>query len=285
MWAIVSLSFVSKLPALTSMRSLSLSALMRTVRAPRVTRSVVSNVGPSRSILFGRSSATPCETIVRAKSTGSPFGPSRGISCAVGTGNTCHIQRAARQRVHESVTTPHVRKTLVRAASVPAGVTFPTSRGQLRLREGEKKRASSGSLTFKSAKRLAPPVFRSGELVECVDMEAGDSVPGVTELRSQALDQGVGPVAVVHQQAREQPAVPADEPRRLADSDPRCDPEEPSALNRARNSDVDRQLDAAGSNGSYPPGERTGVEAELTDDVRGKRLLVEHHLNRGLVAD
>src|SRR5262245_28310218 len=144
---------------------------------------------------------------------------------------------------------------------------------------------TSGFSTFETAKRLAPPAFRGGELVEGVDVEAGDSVPAVTELRRQALDQGAGPVAVGHQQAREQPAVPPDESRRLADADPRRDPEELSALNRSRNSDVDRQPDAAGSDGSDPPREDAGVQAELTDDVRGKRLLVEHHLNRGLVAD
>src|SRR5207244_1003997 len=99
------------------------------------------------------------------------------------------------------------------------------------------------------------------------------------------LDQGAGPVAAVQEQARDQAALPADEPRRLADSDPRRDPKELPARNRPWNSDVDRQLDAAGPNGSDPPRDHAGVEAELADDVRRERLLVEHHLNRPLVAD
>jgi hypothetical protein len=44
-----------------------------TVRAPRGTGRVVSSARPARSTRFGGSSATPCETIVRAKSTRSPL--------------------------------------------------------------------------------------------------------------------------------------------------------------------------------------------------------------------
>ena len=48
---------------------------------------------------------------------------------------------------------------------------------------------------------------------------------------------------------------------------------------------MDRQPDTAGSDGSDPPVDDAGIEAELADDVGGKGLLVEHHLDRGLVAD
>jgi hypothetical protein len=47
-----------------------------TVRAPRAPGNVVSSVRASRSTRFGGNSATPCETLVRAKSTGR--GPRRG---------------------------------------------------------------------------------------------------------------------------------------------------------------------------------------------------------------
>jgi hypothetical protein len=71
--------------ALPSIRSLPSRSVMRTVCAPRATGSVVSSARPGRSTRFGGSSATPWDTIVRAKSTGSPFGPISGISTASGT--------------------------------------------------------------------------------------------------------------------------------------------------------------------------------------------------------
>src|SRR5207253_10409461 len=67
-----------------------------------------------------------------------------------------------------------------------------------------------------AAKRLAPPAFRRRDIVERVDVEAGDPVLGVCDLRRQALDQGVRPVAASKQQAREETAVPAGRPFRFA---------------------------------------------------------------------
>lgn len=77
MCATVLVSFGSALP---SIRSFFPCAVMRTVRAPREAGSVVSSTRPARSTRFGGSSATPCETIVRAKSTGSPPAPRSGSS-------------------------------------------------------------------------------------------------------------------------------------------------------------------------------------------------------------
>jgi hypothetical protein len=116
-------------------------------------------------------------------------------------------------------------------------------------------------------------------------MEAADCGRWVGELRGQLLDQRAGAVAAAQEQAREQPAVPAQKSRRLTDSDPRRDAKELRARNRPGNPDVDGEPDAAGSDGSDPPRDHTGVEAELADDVRREGLLFEHHLNRGLIAD
>src|SRR2546427_1833690 len=79
--------------------------------------------------------------------------------------------------------------------------------------------------------------------------------------------------------------MPAHESRRLTDSDPRRNSKEPGTRNRPGNSDVDWKPHPTGSDGSDPPRDHAGVEAELADDVRRERLLVEHHLNRGLIAD
>src|SRR4051812_29944347 len=76
----VFVSFGSELP---SMRSFWPRALMRTVHAPRETGRVVSSVRAARSRRFGGNSATPCETMVRAKSTGSPPPPMSGSSVTV----------------------------------------------------------------------------------------------------------------------------------------------------------------------------------------------------------
>ncbi len=62
-------------PATTSTCSFPLACVSRTVRAPPGTGSVVSSVRAARSTRLGGNSATPCETIVRAKSTGSPPAP------------------------------------------------------------------------------------------------------------------------------------------------------------------------------------------------------------------
>jgi hypothetical protein len=86
MWLTVSSSCGTTLPATVSIRSVAPRAVMRTVRAPRGTGSVVSSVRAARSTRFGGSSATPCETIVRAKSTGSPPAPTRDISAVVANG-------------------------------------------------------------------------------------------------------------------------------------------------------------------------------------------------------
>ena len=67
------------LPARASMRSLPPLSVSRTLRAPRGTGSVVERASFDSS-RFGGSSATPCETIVRAKSTGSPPRPVSGSS-------------------------------------------------------------------------------------------------------------------------------------------------------------------------------------------------------------
>src|SRR5437763_10272040 len=138
---------------------------------------------------------------------------------------------------------------------------------------------------LKTAKTLASPALGRLELVERVDVEARDAARGIAELRRQALDQGGRAVAAWQQGAREEAAVPADEPSRLAHSDPRRDAKEPRARDRPRDSDEDRQSDAAGADGSDPPCDHAGVEAELADDVRRERLLLEHHLDRRLVAD
>src|SRR5712691_7757630 len=79
--------------------------------------------------------------------------------------------------------------------------------------------------------------------------------------------------------------MPAHESSRLTDSDPRRNSKEPGTRNRPGNSDVDWKPHPTGSDRSDPPRDHAGVEAELADDVRRERLLVEHHLNRGLVAD
>jgi len=67
-------------PATASIRNFVPLAVIRTVRAPRSTGSVVSSVRASSSTRLGGSSATPCDTIVRAKSTGSPPAPRSGRS-------------------------------------------------------------------------------------------------------------------------------------------------------------------------------------------------------------
>src|SRR5712691_10135966 len=79
--------------------------------------------------------------------------------------------------------------------------------------------------------------------------------------------------------------MPAHESSRLTDSDPRRNSKEPGTRNRPGNSDVDWKPHPTGPDGSDPPRDHAGVEAELADDVRRERLLVEHHLDRGLVAD
>src|SRR6266480_7359865 len=89
------------LPATASRRSLPPLAVTRTVRAPRGTGSVVSSLRASRSTRFGSSSATPCDTIVRAKSTGSPPAPTSGISAT-----TVNTESLARERFADRVETP-----------------------------------------------------------------------------------------------------------------------------------------------------------------------------------
>src|SRR4051794_9437951 len=66
------------LPATVSSRSFPPGAVSLMVRAPPGTGNVVSSFRASRSRRFGGSSATPCETIVRAKTTGPPPAPPNG---------------------------------------------------------------------------------------------------------------------------------------------------------------------------------------------------------------
>src|SRR5207249_1880021 len=181
-------------------------------------------------------------------------------------------------------------KPSMRATSSGPGVPRMSSGAGRRLRSAASPARTSSGVSMSSsrlepAKRLAPPAFRRRQLVEGVDVETGDLVPRVAELRRQALDQGTGPVAAAQEQAREQSAVATNEPRRLADSDSGGDPQELPARDGTGNPDVDGQADAALPDGADPPGDHTRVEAELADDVRRERLLVEHHLNRRLVAD
>src|SRR2546421_2458604 len=71
-------------PLRMSTRSFPPARVSRTVRAPPGTTSVDSSVCAARSTRLGGNSATPCETIVRAKSTGSPPAPTSGISATSG---------------------------------------------------------------------------------------------------------------------------------------------------------------------------------------------------------
>src|SRR3954470_13059470 len=100
MCATVCVSFASELPSILSLLPV---AVTRTVRAPRATGSVVSSARPARSTRFGGSSATPCETIVRAKSTGSPPAPLRRSSAAAINAFEQVAQRECRERRHQQV--------------------------------------------------------------------------------------------------------------------------------------------------------------------------------------
>src|SRR3954470_13763527 len=100
MCATVCVSFASELPSILSLLPV---AVTRTVRAPRATGSVVSSARPARSTRFGGSSATPCETIVRAKSTGSPPAPVRRSSAAAVNAFEQLAERKVRERSHEQV--------------------------------------------------------------------------------------------------------------------------------------------------------------------------------------
>src|SRR2546427_5398553 len=129
------------------------------------------------------------------------------------------------------------RRPSTRATSSGPGVPRMSSGAGRRLHSvALPKRTSSGvsmsSSRLEPAKRLAPPAFRRRQLVEGVDVEAGDLVPGIAELRRQALDQGTGPVAAAYEQARDQSPMATHEPRRLADSDPGGAPPELAARDR-----------------------------------------------------
>src|SRR3954462_7900176 len=100
MCATVCVSFASELPSILSLLPV---AVTRTVRAPRATGSVVSSARPARSTRFGGSSATPCETIVRAKSTGSPPAPVRRSSAAAVNAFEQLAEREVGQRRHQQV--------------------------------------------------------------------------------------------------------------------------------------------------------------------------------------
>src|SRR3954468_9144322 len=91
------------LPATVSSRSFPPGAVSLMVRAPPGTGNVVSSVRASRSRRFGGSSATPCETIVRAKSTGSPPAPLRRSSAAATNAFEQVGQREVREGRHEQI--------------------------------------------------------------------------------------------------------------------------------------------------------------------------------------
>src|SRR4051812_37707691 len=100
MCATVCVSLESDLPSMLSFLPF---AVMRTLRAPRATGSVVSSARPAKSTRFGGSSATPCETIVRAKSTGSPPAPLRRSSAAATNAFEQVGQREVREGRHEQI--------------------------------------------------------------------------------------------------------------------------------------------------------------------------------------
>ena len=90
-------------PATISTRIRPFVSTIRTVRAPRGTRSVVASAGGFSSMRFGGRSATPCDAIVRAKSTGSPPAPRVGRSIAAGNALQQLGERQIRERLENEV--------------------------------------------------------------------------------------------------------------------------------------------------------------------------------------
>jgi len=99
-------------------------------------------------------------------------------------------------------------------------------------------------------------------------VEAGDAGVGLLDHLRQAIQQLVG-LELLRQEARDPAALVADEARRLGHPDLHRDPDELRVIHAAGQADPDRQRHPASADGTDPPGDRGGVEAELAHDVRG----------------
>ena len=80
-------------------------------------------------------------------------------------------------------------------------------------------------------------------------------------------------------------AVRPQEARRLAQADLQRDLKQLAVATRSGHPDPDRQQGAAVAHAPNPGHDDVGLEADLADDVGRHRLLLEHRLDGGLVAD
>src|SRR5207237_7389176 len=144
-------------PATASTRNAAFAAVTRTVRAPPGIGSVVSSVRVSRSTRFGGSSATPCETIVRAKSTGSPPPPTSGSSA---------IAVKALEQVGE--------RELFERLDHDVGVLERHRRGdRVRDRDAEESRRLRGAHTVRGILERDRLVGCQSQAVERLDVQIG----------------------------------------------------------------------------------------------------------------
>src|SRR5919198_5054863 len=145
--------------------------------------------------------------------------------------------------------------------------------------------ARSDSTNRKPCDRLLAPALRALDLVEGEDMQSGDAVVGPAEVRGEPLQQALRAVGARKQQPPSPAAVAPQEARGVAKTDAPGHPQELSGSHRPRQADVNGQLDAAVADAPDPRAYDLRREADLTDDVRRQRRLVEHRLDRRLVAD
>src|SRR5919109_2981057 len=144
--------------------------------------------------------------------------------------------------------------------------------------------SSAARSTPKLLERLPAPALRALQFVEGVEVEAPDVRGGIPVAGREPADQRVGLERPHHE--RPQPrAVGAQEARGLAETDPHRDSQQLRVVDDAGQADPDRQARSARAHPRDPGADSLGFEADLTDDVGRHRRLLEHRLDRRLVAD